>query len=321
MINWGIIGYGRMGKQFLQCFNNSKKNYKILGIASKSNPKQILKNDLIIFSSYEELTNSKEIDAIYVSTTNQSHKEIVLKAITQNKKILCEKPLGVNFQEVSEVHQALKNKKDNFFEAIAYRSHPQTSKILSLLKNNQYGKVKKIVSNFGFRVKKIKKDSRLFSKFLGGGAILDLGCYPISFFNLFTNDDNKINFIKSNFETCDTGVDIDSEIFLNIGKKIEAHAHVSLKKNLKNICQIHFEKAIVTIPSPWIPSEKTYLEIETKSRYFKDFIVSDRGVYNHQLDLVSSVFLNQNNDKNFLVDINESLEISKIIDLWLKNSN
>ncbi len=321
MINWGIIGYGRMGKQFLQCFNNSKKNCKIVGIASKSNTKQILKNDLIIFNSYEELTNSKEIDAIYVSTTNQSHKEIVLKAITQNKKILCEKPLGVNFQEVSEVHQALKNKKDNFFEAIAYRSHPQTSKILSLLKNNQYGKVKKIVSNFGFRVKKIKKDSRLFSKFLGGGAILDLGCYPISFFNLFTNDDNKINFIKSNFETCDTGVDIDSEIFLNIGNKIEAHAHVSLKKNLKNICQIHFEKAIVTIPSPWIPSEKTYLEIETKSRYFKDFIVSDRGVYNYQLDLVSSVFLNQNNDKNFLVDINESLEISKIIDLWLKNSN
>ncbi len=321
MINWGIIGYGRMGKQFLQCFNNSKKNYKIVGIASKSNPKQILKNDLIIFSSYEELINSKEIDAIYVSTTNQSHKEIVLKAITQNKKILCEKPLGVNFQEVTEVHQALKNKKDNFFEAIAYRSHPQTSKILNLLKNNQYGKVKKIVSNFGFRVKKIKKDSRLFSKFLGGGAILDLGCYPISFFNLFTNDDNKINFIKSNFETCNTGVDIDSEIFLNIGNKIEAHAHVSLKKNLKNICQIHFEKAIVSIPSPWLPSEKTYLEIETKSRYFKDFIVSDRGVYNYQLDLVSSVFLNQNNDKNFLVDINESLEISKIIDLWLKNSN
>ena len=108
---------------------------------------------------------------------------------------------------------------------------------------------------------------------------------------------------------------------LNIGKKIEAYAHVSLKKNLNNICRIDFEKATVTIPSPWLPSEKTYLEIETKSRYHKDFIISDRNVYNYQLELVSSLFSNQNNDKNFLVDINESLEISRIIDLWLKNNN
>ena len=321
MVNWGIIGYGRMGKQFLQCFNDSTKNCKIGGIASKSNFKEIEKNDLNNFNNYEELINSRDIDAIYISTTNQSHKEIVLKAIKQNKKILCEKPLGVNYQEVSELHKALKDKKNNFFEAIAYRSHPQTKAILDLLKDNQYGEVKKIVSNFGFRNKKIKKESRLFSKFLGGGAILDLGCYPVSFFNLFSNNENKINFIKSNFETCNTGVDIDSEIFLNIGKKIEAYAHVSLKKNLNNICKIYFEKATVTIPTPWIPSEKTYLEIETKSRYHKDFIISDKNVYNYQLELVSSFFLNQNNDKNFLVDINESLEISKIIDLWLKNNN
>ena len=81
-----------------------------------------------------------------------------------------------------------------------------------------------------------------FSKFLGGGAILDLGCYPVSFFNLFSNNENKINFIKSNFETCNTGVDIDSEIFLNIGKKIEAYAHVSLKKNLNNSITLKYLK-------------------------------------------------------------------------------
>ena len=116
-------------------------------------------------------------------------------------------------------------------------------------------------------------------------------------------------------------ISADSKISLNIGNKIKANAHVSLQKNLDNICRIYFEKATVTIPSPWIPSEKTYLEIETKSRYYKDFIVSDKNVYDYQLDLVSGVFLNQNNDNNFLVDINESLEISRIIDLWLKNSN
>ena len=112
-------------------------------------------------------------------------------------------------------------KKENFLEAIAYRAHPITSMIFEILSDKEIGQIKKIESSFGFKVKKIKKESRLFNKDVGGGAILDLGCYPISFFNLF-NKKNNIKIIKSNFELCDTDVDIDGEIYLKIDNKIDA---------------------------------------------------------------------------------------------------
>ena len=78
-----------------------------------------------------------------------------------------------------------------------------------------------------------------------------------------------------------------------------------------------FQNAIITIPSPWLPSEKTFIEIETKGRYFKEFITSDKSVYRHQLETISSFFNGRRAKNTHLVDIEESLEISKILDAWL----
>ena len=315
MINWGVIGYGRMGKQYVDCLKIKSDLFKLSGISSKTSSHI---KGFSFYKSYEELIKLKEIDAIYISTLNNTHKDLVILANNYNKKILCEKPLGMNFLDVQELHSLLKNKKENFLEAIAYRAHPITSMIFEILSDKEIGQIKKIESSFGFKVKKIKKESRLFNKDVGGGAILDLGCYPISFFNLF-NQKNDIKIIKSNFELCETDVDIDGEISLKIDNKIETIGKVSLRENLENKCRIYCENAIITIPSPWLPSNKTFIEIETKSRYFKKLISSDKNVYQHLLE-ASSIFFSKKGKKNdFLVDINESLRIAKIIDLWKKN--
>ena len=168
------------------------------------------------------------------------------------------------------------------------------------------------------KVKKIKKESRLFNKELGGGSILDLGCYPISFFNLFTKD-KKIEVTQSKFNICETNVDIDGEIYLKINQNIDAVGRVSLRENLKNICRIHTEKALITVIDPWLPSYRTFLEVETKSRYYKKIISSDKNVYDHHLEQNSNFFLKNNSEPNLLVNIEESFEISKILDIWKNN--
>ena len=252
MINWGVIGFGRMGKQYVDCLKIKSDLFKLSGVSSKTSSHI---KEFNFYKSYEELIKLKEIDAIYISTLNNTHKDLVILANTYNKKILCEKPLGMNLLEVKELHSLLKNKKENFLEAIAYRAHPITSAIFEILKDKEIGQVKKIESSFGFKIKKIKKDSRLFNKDLGGGAILDLGCYPISFFNLF-DQKNDTKIIKSNFELCKTDVDIDADISLKINNEIEAIGKVSLKENLENKCRIYCENAIITVPSPWLPTNE-----------------------------------------------------------------
>ena len=317
MINWGVIGYGRMGKQYADCFKEKSTLFRLKGISSKSS----LKNkDFNFYSSYEDLLNSDEIDAVYISTLNNTHKDLVKLANKKNKKILCEKPLGLNFLEVKELHSLFEKKKNNFLEAIAYRAHPITAELFKILEDKELGSINRIESNFGFRVRKIKKESRLFNKELGGGSILDLGCYPISFFNLFSKKDD-IKIIRSKFELCETGVDIDGEISLKINDKIDAIGKVSLKENLKNRCIIYCENATITLPSPWLPPNKTYIEVETRSRYFKKIILSKKNLYTNLLEASSLFFLKKDRKLNFLVNIDESLKISGIIDFWKSKGN
>ena len=315
MLNWGIIGFGRMSNQYLDCFKKESNIFRLIGISSKTKNSD---DNIFFFKSYEDLFQSNEIDAVYISTLNNTHKNLVKEAFRYKKKILCEKPLGINLNEVKELYELFQNTKNDLIEAIAYRSHPQTFSLLDLLKDNEIGEIKKIESSFGFKVKKIKKESRLFNKELGGGSILDLGCYPISFFNLFTKD-KKIEVTQSKFNVCETNVDIDGEIHLKINQNIDAVGRVSLRENLKNICRIHTEKALITVMDPWLPSYKTYIEVETKSRYYKKIISSDKNVYDHHLEQNSKFFLNNSSDTNLLVNIDESFEISKIIDIWKNN--
>ena len=314
MINWGVIGFGRMGKTFTNCFKNTDQLFQLRGIASNSNSKN--KNEF--YKNYDDLINSPEIDALYISTLNNTHKDLATRCIKQNKKVLCEKPLGLNLNEVKEIYDLLSDKKDYFFEAIAYRSHPQTLKLKELLEDRNFGKIKKVEANFGFKVKKIKKDSRLFNKSLGGGSILDLGCYPVSFFSLLTDDFNDLEVIKSDRILCETKVDVHGEIELRLNNQVTAIGRVSLSQNLDNICRVYCENAIITVSSPWLPSEKTFLEIETKGRYFKEFIITKKNVYEHQLENVSLAFKRKNSKNIHLVNIEESLEISRILDEWLK---
>jgi len=312
MIRWGIIGFGRMGKQYVDCFKIKSDLFKLSGISSKTSSNI---KELNFYNSYEDLIKVKEIDAIYISTLNNTHKDLVILANNYNKKILCEKPLGMNFSEVQELYSLLKKKEEIFLEAIAYRAHPIIPTIFEILNDKEIGQIKKIESNFGFKVRKIKKESRLFNKKVGGGAILDLGCYPLSFFNLFDKK-KDIKVIKSNFELCETDVDIVGEISLKIDSKIDAIGKVSLRENLENKCRIYCENAIITIPSPWLPTNKTFIEIETKSRYFKRLISSNKNVYQHLLEASSVFFLKKEKKSKFLVGIDESLKISEIIDLW-----
>ena len=146
---------------------------------------------------------------------------------------------------------------------------------------------------------------------MGGGSILDLGCYPVSFFNLFKKD-KQMKVIRSKFNLCETDVDIDGEIDLKIDDNILARKS-KFKRNLDNL-KI-FRKALITIKEPWLPSNKPFIEVETKSRYFKKLLIQIR--MSMIINRVKFFFFSKGtNDLKNLVNINESLEIAKILEIW-----
>ena len=212
-VKWGIIGLGNIALKFAEGFQYTK-NAKLFAISSRNKNKLLtFKNkfqigDNYCFTNYDNLLECKDLDIIYIALPNSFHHEWVIKSIDKGKNILVEKPATLSFAQMDSIKNSLKDKNIFFSEAFMYRYHPQIPKILDLLKNNVIGNLVSMESFFGFDIlsrkkifgiklkKKLNKNNRLYNKELGGGAILDLGCYPVSMSILIASLIPKFDFNK-----------------------------------------------------------------------------------------------------------------------------
>jgi len=324
MIKWGIIGLGNMANSFAEAAKGIE-DVNINGIASLSKNK--LKNFGIKFNiseekhfnNYDDLISNDSVDAIYISTLNNTHSEIINKCIKSKKNILCEKPVVTNKRELDDLIKNLKMYDKVFLEGIAFRSHPITESILKILNEKKLGKVKSIEANFGFNTKKINPNSRLFNKNFGGGAILDLGCYPLSIINLiknFYNKENVITFKSIDGTMCDTGVDSFGLAELAIGDDIKCKISVGIQKVLDNKVLINTENGQIKINEPWLPQKKSLIEVQQGSNYFKHFVECENTIYANQIVFFNDL-LNKNKKNQFPYLTNEdTFEIAKLSIEW-----
>jgi predicted dehydrogenase len=323
MIKWGVIGAGNMGRVFAESIKEVD-NAELIAVASTNNQKldifceEFKISERLKFDKYEELCKNKNVDAIYISTLNNTHLDLIKLCAKNKKNILCEKPFCLNSIEALEVKKIIENSGVKFFEAIAYLSHPQTSSLLNLINSGEIGEINSIESSFGFKVRKIKPESRIFNKKLGGGAILDVGCYPISFISLFLKKINDVKFEYISGEICETKVDIYAKAKILINNKIYCKIKVSFKENFENNSIIYGSKGKIIINSPWLPDKKSFLEIFTKDRYYKKFVESDLSVYANQIKNVSNAFSTIQIKTQALFDITKAFKNMEYLDFWMK---
>tara|TARA_A100001015_G_scaffold297064_1_gene378094 strand:+ start:93 stop:1109 length:1017 start_codon:yes stop_codon:yes gene_type:complete len=334
-INWGIIGLGNIADHHLKSFEKLE-NCKLKGIASKNFKnlknfkKKINVDDKFCFDNYDDLIKSVEIDIIYIALPNSYHYEWINKCIDQDKNILVEKPITENFFQLKKIKNKLLQKKSSvlIYEGFMYKYHPQIKKVLDLVNNNEIGEIKKIVSSFGVNLltkkyfgffrkkKKIDKESRLFNKNLGGGSILDLGCYPVSFTTMLLEKFNFINFedykvLNKKVEIGETGVDIDSQIELKVDERIKVKLSSSFKQNIGSATEIHGSRGSIEILNTWTGSSSIILKKANNKNIIRFDKIDD--IYFDQLNIISNDLLNKNIGQN----IDNMLLNMKIIDKWL----
>ena len=334
-INWGIIGLGNIANYHLKSFEKSL-NCKLKGIASRN--KENLKNfkkrfnidDKLCFTNYEDLIKNSEIDIVYIALPNSYHYKWIKKCIEYDKHTLVEKPITENFSQLEKIKNKLAQKKSNvlIYEGFMYKHHSQTKKVLDLVNNNEIGEIKKIVSSFGINLitkkyfwlfkkkKKINKESRLFNKKLGGGCILDLGCYPVSFITMLLEKVNLINFedfkvLNKKVEIGETGVDINSTIEMKVDEKIAIKLSSSFKENIGSATEIHGSRGSIKIINTWRGSPGIILKKDNNKNIIKFDQIED--IYFDQLNTISNDLLNESNGQN----MDNMLLNMKIIDQWL----
>jgi len=327
MIRWGVVGLGKMANHFANAIKETN-NAKLIAISSTRNRNLHLFGDKFKidskfrFNEYNKIIECSEVDAVYISTLNDTHFDLIKLCALNKKNILCEKPFCLNLVEANNLKKIIINNDVKFYEAIAYLSHPLTKKIFDLINKDEIGDVISIESSYGFKIKRISSNySRLFTKKLGGGAILDLGCYPLSFISLFNDNKNKLEFKSITKKINKNNIDTVACANILLKSKINCKIEVSLEKNLDNITIIYGSKGHLLISQPWLPEKKTYLEVITKLRSYKIFVYSDLSIYANQIKNVSDEFLGNSNSKLELFRINQSVENMKYLDFWMKYSS
>lgn len=327
-MNWGIIGMGYMAKNFANSISNLNST-KLIALASKSLFKlkkygdkyKISKN--YRFNDYDKILHCDEIDNIYISTINNSHFEIINKAIKYKKNILCEKPMVTNYEQASQIVNKLRKNNVFFMESIPYILHPLTDYLIKLVKEKTVGDLIKIISTFG-NDKSKKKNHRLFDRNLGGGAILDLGCYPVTFSNLIANLENNENQIPKitdvNGNISNKEVDTEASIKLCYENGLKSNISVSIINNMENKTILVGNKGEIIINNLWSPGLKSYVEVNLKNRYYKLFVKSKFNLIENQINDVNRLIHNNKLEADSKkMNWANSLNNSYILDEWKQN--
>ena len=181
-VRWGLLSTARINERLIPAIRQTERA-ELRAVASRSAERasEYARNQGIPhgFGSYEELLADPEIDAVYISLPNSQHVEWTVRAAAAGKHVLCEKPLALTAEEVDRMAAASRDHGVIVQEAAMYRFHPQTREVRDLVAGGAVGEVRLIQCNFGFTLTNVG-DIRLEPD-LGGGALWDIGSYPVSF--------------------------------------------------------------------------------------------------------------------------------------------
>ena len=255
---WGIIGSGNIADAFAHSVKYCQDSdlVSVFGRNEEAVKQFSSKFTIKSYTNLDSFFTSDEIDAVYIATPHSSHFTYSLEAIKNNKHILCEKPLTMNYLESMTLLSLAKEAKVFLMEAYMYRTHPQTFNILDhldLFKNTQEKIF--IESSFGFSAE-LPKEHRLRNPLLGGGAILDVGCYPLSMVKLIAGNLQGMPFadpesINATGRLDETGVDLQSEAHLVFSDQIEAKISCAIDEEYSNDLKIKSGNLELVVEQPW----------------------------------------------------------------------
>ena len=211
---WGIIGTGGIARAFSNDIG-FLSDHVIAAVGSRSleNAESFVKTipGAKAHGSYDALINDSDIDGIYVATPHPSHKENVIAALNAGKPVLCEKPFAVNAHEAREMMAAARANDVALMEAMWARFLPHYAKIREIVASGVLGQITTIHADHGQRLAD-QNIARLVEPSLAGGALLDLGIYPISFAHMVLGIPQSIT---SSAVFTDKGVDAQTSMIFD----------------------------------------------------------------------------------------------------------
>ncbi len=206
MIRWGVIGPGAIATGFAEAMQMVDGG-TITAVASRAAERADAFGDRFAiptrYGDYDSLAADPDVDVVYVATPHSRHEADTLSFLRAGKHVLCEKPLALNARQAARMAEEARSRGRFLMEAIWSRFLPAYRSLVDVIGEGRIGEPLLVEADFGFR-RPVAPDHRHFARALGGGALLDLGIYPVQLCSLVLG---PIERVVADGVVGETGVD------------------------------------------------------------------------------------------------------------------
>ena len=329
-LNWGIMTTGWIARKFVTDLKQSRTGRLVAVGARKLADAEKFAQDFggaRAHGSYEALLADPEVQAVYIGTPHPLHREWAIKAAQAGKHILCEKPLTMNRADTQLVIDAAKKNNVLLMEAYMYRFHPQTLKVVELVRSGVIGELRLIKASFNV-ICNFDPEHRMFKKELGGGSILDLGCYPVSYSRHIAGAAmgkvfvDPVEFHGSGRLHPAVGTDDFATAVAKFPGDVLAELSCGSTVLNNHSAQIYGTKGWIDVPNPFTPglegkSEEIFLHHPRISKPEKITIASPGvGLYAYEADAIAEAIARGEREVP-LVTWADTLSNATLMDTWL----
>jgi xylose dehydrogenase (NAD/NADP) len=251
-LRWGLLGTARINRRLIPPLRVSPGN-RLRAVASRDAERAAAYarewGIARAYGSYEELLADGEIDAVYVPLPNHLHAEWAIRAARAGKHVLCEKPLALSVAEVDAMAAAAGEREVVLTEAFMYRHHPQTLRVKQLLDEGAIGEPRFVRGSFSFPL--TRPDDVRLDPAMGGGAVWDVGCYPVSFARFVLGAEPLE--VVGHATLGPTGIDETFAGQMVFPGGVLAQVDCSFRAPYRTQMEIVGGEGRILVPEPWVP--------------------------------------------------------------------
>ena len=292
-IRWGVLSTANIGRRAVNPAIQASGNGTLVSVASRDAGRAkafALEHGIPRHEgSYEALLADGDVDAVYIPLPNSLHKAWSIKSAEAGKHVLCEKPLALNATECLEMHAAATANGTLLMEAFMYRFHPRTERLIALAQSGSLGDLRSIRSTFTFKL--LSADNIRLQPDLGGGALMDVGCYCVNVSRTLAGAEPVD--VQARANRGPSGVDAELTGMLRFASGLVAHFDCALTMDRREFVEVAGTDASVTMESSFVPGTEGAVLVERRERVERRHEVPGDDQYRRMVEHFADCALNR----------------------------
>ena len=306
-VNWGFLGAGFVASRGLAPAVHASRGADLYAVASRDQGRSATLEPERVHTTYDDLLADDRVDAVYISLSNVQHLEWVKKSLDAGKHVLCEKPLGLNASQNQEMFDCASRNGRLLVEAVWNRWHPRFRRLVDVVNTKVIGDLEHMETAFTFTSE--TTDNYRFDPLMGGGALLDVGCYQAHLWVALTNGAADLQIDESSRVVGPTGVDVTTDVSVRINETITAHSVSSFEMPSNQQIVVRGSEGLVKTETG-----ESFTSWNEESSLSVNGTLEEFGFANAFVEMVENVSRAIEGDHGWLVTQEDSIRVAQILD-------